>query len=297
MRQDTLGHALHCGDFNIWVPSLGLVPVDEQFNIGPHSHYYFELHYIDDGKGVNIVHHNRAEVALEAGTFYLAKPGEVHEQHSMRAQPLRIFFIGFNISACSEGHPAAAELNSRLELAAQSQQHAYFLKPLVQAILSETQRRAYGYELAVKGLMLQLITLLIRTAGDSLPSAAPIPWATHPLPARTYPSPEHERAVRESVRYCHQNIHRKVDVSEVARLHHWSASHFRRLFKEATGMAFGEYMRQYKASLAQQLLQADTTVKDIASQLGYGSPEQFSKAFKLATGYSPAKFKSAPKND
>jgi len=277
LRQDSLNIALHCGEFNIWLPSFGFVPVAEQFSIGPHSHYYYEIHYIDDGRGVNIIHHDRAEIALEQGTFYLAKPGEVHEQHSMRAHPLSIFFIGFNISPAGDDHTTANELNIRLERVARLQRQAYFLKPLVQSVLVETQRKSYGYEWALKGLMLQLITAIARTAPDSAGHTA---------------SFEKESMLRRSIDYVRENLHRRIEVEELAALHNMSVSHFRRLFKETSGMAVGEFMRTCRLEKAQFLLQAHVPVKEVAFRLGYESPEQFSKIFKHAVGCSPVRLRN-----
>lgn len=60
------------------------------------------------------------------------------------------------------------------------------------------------------------------------------------------------------------------------------------VFKEHSGINFGEYMEGIRIEKACQLLKdGNKTVNDIASQVGYNSVQSFRRAFKRAKGISP----------
>lgn len=64
---------------------------------------------------------------------------------------------------------------------------------------------------------------------------------------------------------------------------------FTRLFRRETGMSFAEWRRQACLAVALQRLGAGDAVTDIALDLGYESPANFSTMFKRALGAPPSR--------
>ena len=64
---------------------------------------------------------------------------------------------------------------------------------------------------------------------------------------------------------------------------------FTRLFPRETGMSFAEWRRQACLAVALQRLSAGDAVTDIALDLGYESPANFSTMFKRALGAPPSR--------
>jgi AraC family transcriptional regulator, transcriptional activator of the genes for pyochelin and ferripyochelin receptors len=63
-------------------------------------------------------------------------------------------------------------------------------------------------------------------------------------------------------------------------------------FKEIFGATAFEYLTNYKMEIAKsKLSQKQTTISQLAYELGYSSPQHFSTAFKNKFGYSPKQLK------
>ncbi len=72
---------------------------------------------------------------------------------------------------------------------------------------------------------------------------------------------------------------------------HISKFHFCRIFKEATGTTFLEYLHNVRLSHAHRLLaEKDMTLEEIAVKSGFGSGAYFSRIFKKVYGIPPKEF-------
>ncbi len=81
-------------------------------------------------------------------------------------------------------------------------------------------------------------------------------------------------------------------VVEMAEYCHLSENHFRRLFKERTGMGPKHYSDCLKMQIAsEKLLSSPVALDNIAHQLGYIDRFHFSKVFKRIKGISPDQFR------
>ncbi len=92
--------------------------------------------------------------------------------------------------------------------------------------------------------------------------------------------------------YIERNLMHDMEPGQISRISGCSEYHFRRMFSFLAGMPLGEYIRRRRLSVAGLMLQKESVkVIDLALQLGYESPEAFSKAFQLMHGVSPSQAK------
>lgn len=92
--------------------------------------------------------------------------------------------------------------------------------------------------------------------------------------------------------YLERNLMQDIDPAQISHLAGCSEYHFRRMFSFLAGMPLGEYIRRRRLSLAGILLRSgQVKIIDLALQLGYESPEAFSKAFQAMHGVSPSQVK------
>ncbi len=265
---------LDCGEFFLQLYQIGVVPGDSPFQIGSHDHAFFELHYIDGGEGINTLD-NEEEIKFRFGTIYLAKPGEKHAQISLPSHPLIIYYIGFDILPKESSVRQAAEIRERLLGLPSVSSRSFYLKPVFLSIINEYAATMYGREMLIKGYMLQLLTSLIRSCRSF--------YSINALNRHS----AHYRSIQDSIQFIYRNLEKKITIEELAGAAKMSSSNFRRLFKSITKKTVFDFITESKMDLAMELLLTRCQVKTVAYQLGYGSPENFSKVFKKTFGYSP----------
>ena len=98
-------------------------------------------------------------------------------------------------------------------------------------------------------------------------------------------------AMQKALDHIHSD-YRTVTVGELAGLLHLNEKSFITAFKKAVGLTPGRYIFTCKMRrAAQRLCMADSTVAEVAEELGFSDPFAFSKAFKRYYGDPPAVFK------
>ena len=91
--------------------------------------------------------------------------------------------------------------------------------------------------------------------------------------------------VRQARLVLEQQTEEPVDMEALAASLKLSYAHFRRVFKQQTGMSPYQYHLQLRVHRARELLRGTTlSVKEIAARLRFESPYHFSKIFKKKTG-------------
>ncbi len=126
--------------------------------------------------------------------------------------------------------------------------------------------------------------------------AAPDPeLASNPsnLPAADVAVPI--QRVAAAVQYIESHLSEAPDLDTIAFQSTYSRFHFQRLFHAAVGYPVFEYIRRRRLSEAARRLlnsQSDKII-DVALDLGFGSPEAFSRSFRQSFGVSPAAFRTA----
>lgn len=92
--------------------------------------------------------------------------------------------------------------------------------------------------------------------------------------------------------YVKNHLQEEITAAFVAKMVNMSVSHFSHVFKESTGMSFGEYVIQKRMNRAAKLLEeTDLKISEIADAVGIDNPNYFSTKFKKAFSVSPSDYK------
>jgi AraC family transcriptional regulator len=130
---------------------------------------------------------------------------------------------------------------------------------------------------------------------DSLGQAMLVEWShavlsREPHEGRGRLLPRHFRIIDD---YLAALTHEAPSVSAIAEACGFSERYFARLFREKTSQSIGRYLKAAQISKARDfLLQTDLPLKEIAFQLGFRRPSNFSDAFRAATGETPGRFRA-----
>ncbi len=90
-----------------------------------------------------------------------------------------------------------------------------------------------------------------------------------------------------------ENIHRHIEIQEIAANLGTSYSWFRKAFKEFTGYAPAQYFQELKLRKAKELLaETNLSIKEIAFKLDFSSYEYFLSFFKKRVGHTPTEYRN-----
>jgi len=96
--------------------------------------------------------------------------------------------------------------------------------------------------------------------------------------------------ISRAIHYVEDHITEDMTMEEISSQANSSSSHFQFVFHLVTGMPIGEYIRNRRLSLAaQDLLQPNNRIIDVAMRYQYDTQESFSKAFTRFHGVAPSK--------
>lgn len=98
------------------------------------------------------------------------------------------------------------------------------------------------------------------------------------------------QCLSKAIQYIEEHLTDEINIDEISSESYASSSHFQLIFHLVMGMTIGEYIRNRRLSLAaQDLLNSNSKIIDVAMHYQYDTQESFSKAFTRFHGMPPSK--------
>ena len=98
------------------------------------------------------------------------------------------------------------------------------------------------------------------------------------------------QCLSKAIDYIENHLTDDINIDEISSQSYTSSSHFQLIFHLVVGMTVGEYVRNRRlSSAAQELLQPNSRIIDVAMRYQYDTQESFSKAFIRFHGVPPSK--------
>ena len=210
---------------------------------------------------------------LQAGSAFILLPGEWHRY---RPDPS----LGWNESWCEMRGPLIEQL----------------LRDKVLDPLHPLRRDAYqaGLEEAADSLHRRVQALSRPGFDPELAALGMRLLAVWSSPARRESGEETDalHAVAAAERYIADHLAEAIDLEALAQRSGIAYSHFRRLFRNATGYSPWQYIIHLRLEMARRnLASGDGKLRDIAESLGFSSAFHFSTAFRNTYGVSPTEWR------
>jgi AraC family transcriptional regulator of arabinose operon len=256
----------------------------------PHRHTYFEVCLVGKyGGGIFTSLHEQHP--LKPGDLFIARPGVIHQIQNTQHVEMELTWVSFLIPPASEERGNAVASEDREVLRAFMESSKVVIPPeehcvtavwqALQAITAFWEKG--GYSSQIEGLMASLLLAIAQAgAGDLAPSGSGFPDSM-------------EKSVAQlALRYVHDNLDRRLPVSEIAAQVHVSTRHLTRLFTEYAGTSPAAYIEHARMDRARALLK-DTAlpIKAIAAQVGYPDVHHFTRAFCRRHNLAPAAFRKS----
>lgn len=105
---------------------------------------------------------------------------------------------------------------------------------------------------------------------------------------------EYVKRMHKVLSHIDDHLDQHIDLGLLAKVANFSPFHFHRIFAAWMGQTLGDYVRRRRLELAAMRMasQPRLSVLDVATSVGFGSSEAFSRAFKARFGASPTSWKN-----
>ena len=234
----------------------------------------YQLLYNPEGEGI---FHSASvkEARLREGDMFLLFPGEWHSYHPLTNHGWKSYWIGFK----------GPNMDERVKAGFLSPQkpiyHIGFSDGIVQlykqAYQAALEEAAYSQQL-MAGIVNHLIGMMYSLERNN------------ELISR---SQAHVNMINKARLRIRESLESPLTIQQVAEELGVSYSNFRKLFKEHTGFSPAVYQQDLRLQRAKELLSTtDMSIKEIAYQLNFESPDYFSAKFKIKTGRRPSELRN-----
>ena len=96
-------------------------------------------------------------------------------------------------------------------------------------------------------------------------------------------------SIQKAINYIEEHLQETITMEQIAQEVNVSVFHFQRTFSILTDMSIADYIRRRRLTLAaQELINTDIKIIDLAYKYGYDSPEAFTKAFRKQHHVTPS---------
>lgn len=252
-------------------------------------HWYdaFEIGYVLDGTGIFVL--EDVEYPFGPGQVHVINDSYRHMAYTMeRAQIFNVHFHSallqdstFHGLAGSALRPFTADAQQFVPFLPVDKLHTHQIIELLHAIKMEHERAEKGWLLVVKGLLLQIVGLLVRHFVDEPPSDPAVQQRQAQL-ARIAPA----------LRLIETRFAEPPTITELAALVALIPSHFGALFRQAVGRTPVEYRNGRRIQMAQRLLVDGTEpASAIAISCGFATTQQFNRTFRAIVGCTPSEYR------
>ncbi len=260
---------------------------EPQGQFGPHAHEFAELVIVTGGKCLHVTGNDSWELSV-GDVFVIAGPREHEYRELENLQLVNILYQPQQLQMKLQDLPSVAGYHAlfTLESTRRSYQSASkrlhlngkelaLVTELVDRLEAELKTREAGFGFMATACFMQITGLLSRCYGRS-------------------PSPNEHALLRigEALSYLERNIHRDVNLDELATIAHMSKRSFLRVFKSATRSSPLSWVLQQRVNRACQLLRhSEKRITEIAFDVGFNDSNYFTRQFTKLTGLSPRNYR------
>lgn len=106
---------------------------------------------------------------------------------------------------------------------------------------------------------------------------------------------EYSTRMHRVLEHIDRHLDQELDLRALARVAHFSAFHFHRVFLSWTGETLGDYLRRRRLEIAAIRLagQPKLSILNVAVSVGFGSTEAFARAFKARFGCTASAWRAS----
>ena len=264
---------------------IRVMMVQHEHDVATHSHEFYEFVYVDQGFSSH--YYNNMTTILTPGDVFGMRPGDFHG--FTRPRQTVLYNCLFHDEVLSHEMASICNLTGvgRVFSDDDSIWQRVHLKPggrkdvtfYLQKMMDEQTKREAGWELNMKCLLVGFLVSVSRAFADQYKNEE----------AGEY---KYTQYVYKALAYMESKISQPIRVEDIATTIGLSTDYFSRLFKQFTGLAPMEYMKNLRLARATELLKdPHTNVSKVAAEVGIDDSSYFTRLFRQVLGVSPSKYR------
>jgi AraC family transcriptional regulator len=220
------------------------------------------------------------------GLIWLKPTGGKYDEAYITSETVRVLNLYLATSVFTQlsddfGLPTALDQSIRYEHGAQDE----IINQIGLTVLAEMIDPTAAGRMLVETASLLLAARLVHAHFDAGAIRLPIE-SRHPLD---------DRRLRRVLDYVEAHLSDDIAVADLANIACFSIFHFTRMFSSTIGVPPHRYVSQRRLEWAKSLIAAgSTSIAEAAFMCRFSSQSSFTRAFRRATGMTPAEYRRAP---
>lgn len=252
-------------------------------------HWHEEMELIVIKRGTGTVSVNLTESSVSAGDIVLVLPGQLHairqkshctmEYENILLDPSMLICGGQDLCAAQYIHPLVCG-NLPVETVFTPALSYYTdIASCIENIDRLCDLRPDGYQLAVKGWLFQFFYYLVQNQKNN--------------GSVSRPDTKSLEKIKTILRYVEEHYSEPISIDDMAKITHYSKSHFMKFFRQHMGTSFIEYLNSYRLTIAARLLTTtDSSILEVAAQSGFENLSYFNRLFRRKFQQTPGEFRT-----
>ncbi|MBQ7879929.1 MAG: AraC family transcriptional regulator [Clostridia bacterium] len=237
---------------------------------GPTKRDYFLLHFVTSGKGVYTVGGKTFQVNKNEG--FLIRPNEVTFYQADEKEPWEYYFVAFHGTAAPEIVEAVDWIDGYI-IKPQNYQSVRKIMKNIHSIKNPERWSEY----MVLGELYILLATLIKESKRQKTDV--VKYAK-------------EDSLNKAIDYIKNNYDKGIQVADIAAYANMHRVSLYRLFKERLNISVEKYLQNYRMDKAVfMLLNSDSSITEIASNVGMTDYPHFCRQFKKYYGFTPTEYR------
>ncbi|MCI8388414.1 MAG: AraC family transcriptional regulator [Clostridiales bacterium] len=284
--------------------TVKIVVSDSQHNgkVWQHTHSFFEFVYID--KGFSLHSYNGKTSVLTSGDLFAIFPGDIHSYNS--AYHTYLYNCLFYLDELGGLQNEIMQLpgidwdrtqikNDYLPIIRVGLSERRELVSLLERMRWERRIKPVGWELNLKGLLINFLTMysrLITESREARLQGQDVEAFSENMPVGVTDGRGYCGYIYSVLRFVEDNYTRDISGKDIADYVGLSHDYLSKQFKSVMAMTPSEYVRKFRVAKSMDMLMTtEMSIAEIADAVGFGDISLYSRVFKQIIGVSPAAFR------